>query len=219
MFPAAGDDDRCARRYAVLFLVDRLRFRRAAGGRCVDLFLHPLSPAPGRPGLPPPYTPSSRKLEWFWTITPFFIFMVMFLWGAVVYVDAYRAPDEATRVYAIGKQWMWKFQHPEGQREINMLHVPVGRPMQILLTSEDVIHSFFVPEFRVHMDVLPEPLHVGLVRGDAAGDLSPLLLAVLRDEPCGHDRHGGGDGTGRLRELARTSTPKARWRWRGARSF
>jgi cytochrome c oxidase subunit II len=103
----------------------------------------------------PPHTPSSRALEWFWTITPFCIFIVMFLWGAVVYVDAYRAPDEATRIYAVGKQWMWKFQHPEGQREINMLHVPVGRPIQILFTSEDVIHSFFVPEFRVHMDVLP----------------------------------------------------------------
>ncbi|HUE17098.1 MAG TPA: cytochrome c oxidase subunit II [Planctomycetaceae bacterium] len=110
-----------------------------------------------RPGdsLFPPLTPSSHALEWFWTITPCFIFIVMFLWGAVVYVDAYRAPDEATRIYAVGKQWMWKFQHPEGQREINMLHLPLGRPVQILLTSEDVIHSFFVPDFRVHMDVLP----------------------------------------------------------------
>ncbi len=110
-----------------------------------------------RPGdsATPPLTPSSEALEWFWTITPMCIFVVMFLWGAVVYVDAYRAPDEATRIYAVGKQWMWKFQHPEGQREINMLHLPLGRPVQILLTSEDVIHSFFVPDFRVHMDVLP----------------------------------------------------------------
>jgi len=103
----------------------------------------------------PPLTHSSEALEWFWTITPACIFVVMFLCGAVVYVDAYRAPDEATRIYAVGKQWMWKFQHPEGQREINMLHLPLGRPVQILLTSEDVIHSFFVPDFRVHMDVLP----------------------------------------------------------------
>lgn len=58
-------------------------------------------------------------------------------------------------VYVVAKQWMWKFQHPEGQREINQLHVPVGRPTKLLLTSEDVIHSFFVPDFRVHMDVLP----------------------------------------------------------------
>jgi len=110
---------------------------------------------PGDSPLPPPETHSSHALEWFWTITPFFIFIVMFLWGAVVYVDAYRPPDESLRIYGIGKQWMWKFQHPEGQREINTLHLPLGRPVQILLTSEDVIHSFFVPEFRVHMDVLP----------------------------------------------------------------
>jgi cytochrome c oxidase subunit II len=111
-----------------------------------------------RPGdsLTPAHTPSSELLEWTWTIIPLLIFVGMFFWGAVVYVDAYRAPDEATRIYGVGKQWMWKFQHPEGQREINMLHLPLGRPVQILLTSEDVIHSFFVPEFRAHMDVLPE---------------------------------------------------------------
>lgn len=105
---------------------------------------------------PPPETEASRALEWFWTLTPLAIFMFMFVWGAEVYFDSYRAPDDATPVYAIGKQWMWKFQHPEGQREINTLHVPIGKPVKLLLTSEDVIHSFFVPAFRVHMDVLPE---------------------------------------------------------------
>ena len=105
---------------------------------------------------PPPETESSQALEWFWTLTPMLIFMFMFVWGAEVYFDAYRAPDDATPVYVIAKQWMWKFQHPEGQREINTLHVPIGRPFKLLLTSEDVIHSFFVPAFRVHMDVLPD---------------------------------------------------------------
>ena len=80
------------------------------------------------------------------------------------------APDDAIRIYGIGKQWMWKFQHPEGQREINTLHLPLGRPVQILLTSEDVIHSFFVPEFRVHMDVLAQSVHVALVPSDEAGE-------------------------------------------------
>src|SRR4029077_7483406 len=83
------------------------------------------------------------------------IFIALFVWGANVYFGAYRAPDDAMVIYGIGKQWMWKFQHPEGQREINELHIPVGKPVKVLLTSEDVIHSFFVPEFRVHMDVLP----------------------------------------------------------------
>jgi cytochrome c oxidase subunit 2 len=95
-------------------------------------------------------------LEIFWTFTPLGVFLVIFIWGALVYFNAFRAPDDATTVYAVGRQWMWKFQHPEGQREINQLHVPVDRPCKLLLTSEDVIHSFFCPEFRVHMDVLPE---------------------------------------------------------------
>lgn len=111
-----------------------------------------------RPGdvAPPPKTDASRALEWTWTITPLFIFAGMFIWGAAVYFGAYRAPDDATPVYVVAKQWMWKFQHPEGQREINTLHVAVGQPVKLMMTSEDVIHSFFVPEFRVHMDVLPE---------------------------------------------------------------
>lgn len=109
-----------------------------------------------RPGVPAPPSPHSNlPLELFWSGVPVAIFMVFFVWGAMVYFDAYRPPDDATVIYGIGKQWMWKFQHPEGQREINELHVPAGRPIQIVLTSEDVIHSFFVPDFRIHMDVLP----------------------------------------------------------------
>jgi cytochrome c oxidase subunit 2 len=109
-----------------------------------------------RPASPPPLPMrGNQPLEMFWTVTPLVIFVGLFAWGANVYFAAYRAPDDATVIYGIGKQWMWKFQHPEGQREINELHVPVGRPVKIVLTSEDVIHSFFVPEFRAHMDVLP----------------------------------------------------------------
>jgi cytochrome c oxidase subunit II len=66
-----------------------------------------------------------------------------------------RPPDEALNIYAVGKQWMWKFQHLDGQREINELHVPVGRAVKMIMTSEDVIHDFFVPAFRVKADVLP----------------------------------------------------------------
>ncbi len=81
-----------------------------------------------RPGDPtPPEMRGNTPLELFWTITPMIIFIVFFVWGAMVYFDAYRAPDDATVVYGVGKQWMWKFQHPEGQREINELHVP-ARP-------------------------------------------------------------------------------------------
>jgi cytochrome c oxidase subunit 2 len=109
---------------------------------------------PGRRAEPSPAT--NLPLELFWTLTPLGIFMVIFVWGATVYFGAYRAPDDATVIYGQGKQWMWKFQHPEGEREINELHVPTGKPIKVVLTSEDVIHSFFVPDFRVHMDVLPD---------------------------------------------------------------
>jgi cytochrome c oxidase subunit 2 len=109
-----------------------------------------------RPGTPrPAEMRGNLPLELFWSITPMFIFVGIFVWGATIYFGAYRAPDDSAVVYVVGKQWMWKVQHPEGQREINELHVPLGRPCKLLLTSEDVIHSFFVPDFRIHMDVLP----------------------------------------------------------------
>jgi cytochrome c oxidase subunit 2 len=97
----------------------------------------------------------SAALEWFWTLTPLGIFMVMFWWGGKVYLEAFSPPRDSLTVFCLGKQWMWKFQHLTGQYEISTLHVPVGRPVRLLLTSEDVIHSFFVPDFRVHMDVVP----------------------------------------------------------------
>ncbi len=79
----------------------------------------------------------------------------MFVWGSWLYFRLARVPDNALQVYATGKQWMWKFQHPTGQREINTLHVPLGRPVRITMASEDVIHSLFFPAFRMKMDVLP----------------------------------------------------------------
>ncbi len=104
----------------------------------------------------PPEMRGNGKLEIAWTITPVGFFLSFFIWGAVLYLNVYRAPDDATVVYVVGKQWMWKIQHAGGQREINTLHVPLGRPIKLLLTSEDVIHSFFVPAFRIHMDALPD---------------------------------------------------------------
>jgi cytochrome c oxidase subunit 2 len=81
--------------------------------------------------------------------------MVMFFWGASLYFTAMRPPEDALEVYVVGKQWMWHFQHLEGRREINELHVPVGRPVKLIMTSQDVIHSFYVPAFRIKMDVVP----------------------------------------------------------------
>ena len=97
----------------------------------------------------------SHKLETVWTIIPFIIAMTMFGWGASVYFDQYKPPANAMEVYVVGKQWMWKIQHATGQREINELHVPVGRKVKLTMTTEDVIHDFFVPAFRTKADVIP----------------------------------------------------------------
>lgn len=94
-------------------------------------------------------------LEVTWIVIPTIIFVGIFVWGAWVYFRMNRVPSDALEVYATGRQWMWKFQHPSGQREINTLHVPVGRPIKITMASEDVIHSLWFPYFRVKMDVLP----------------------------------------------------------------
>lgn len=97
----------------------------------------------------------SVKLEAIWIVIPFAISMVIFVWGASVYFAITRAPNEALELYGIGKQWMWKFQHPDGQRELNELHIPAGRNIKITLASEDVIHSFYVPAFRIKADLVP----------------------------------------------------------------
>jgi cytochrome c oxidase subunit 2 len=94
-------------------------------------------------------------LEITWTVIPLLITMVIFVWGASVFFAMSRPPDETLNVYVVGKQWMWKFQHLDGQREINQLHVPVGRAVKLIMTSEDVIHDVFVPAFRVKADVIP----------------------------------------------------------------
>ncbi len=94
-------------------------------------------------------------LEITWSVIPFIIVMGIFVWGASVFFAMSRPPDETLNVYVVGKQWMWKFQHLDGQREIDELHVPVGRAVKLIMTSEDVIHDVFIPAFRVKADVIP----------------------------------------------------------------
>ena len=97
----------------------------------------------------------SMKLEIAWSVIPLVIAMSFFFWGASIFFAINRPPNDAIEVSVVGKQWMWKFQHADGQREINELHVPLGRPVKLTMASEDVIHSFYVPAFRVKRDVLP----------------------------------------------------------------
>jgi cytochrome c oxidase subunit II len=90
-----------------------------------------------------------------WTSATLLIFFGLFLWATQLYVVGFRPPAGAIQIYVTGKQWMWKIQYPGGQREINAVHVPAGRPVQLLLTSEDVIHDFSIPALRIKHDVLP----------------------------------------------------------------
>ena len=97
----------------------------------------------------------SLVLEIAWSVIPLGIFLVIFAWGAVLFFQLRTPPRDAAEIYVVGKQWMWKLEHMEGAREINELHVPVDRDIKLIMTSQDVIHSFFVPEFRIKQDVLP----------------------------------------------------------------
>jgi cytochrome c oxidase subunit 2 len=108
-----------------------------------------------RPGVEAHAIEGSLILEIAWSIIPMGIFLAVFGWGAVIYFHQRTPPQDSTEIYVVGKQWMWKIEHVEGQREINELHVPVDRDIKLIMTSQDVIHSFFIPEFRVKQDVLP----------------------------------------------------------------
>jgi cytochrome c oxidase subunit II len=97
----------------------------------------------------------STLLEATWTIIPLGIFLVCFVWGALLYFRIYNPPANSMNIYVVGKQWMWKAEHPGGQHEINALHVPVGVPIQLTMISQDVFHSFSVPDFRIKREVIP----------------------------------------------------------------
>jgi cytochrome c oxidase subunit 2 len=97
----------------------------------------------------------STLLEATWTIIPLALFMVCFVWGALLYFRIYNPPTNAMNIYIVGKQWMWKAEHPGGQHEINALHVPVDRDVQLTMISQDVFHSFSIPAFRVKREVIP----------------------------------------------------------------
>ncbi len=97
----------------------------------------------------------STLLEATWTIIPLALFLICFVWGAILYFRIYDPPTNAMNIYIVGKQWMWKAEHPGGQHEINTLHVPIDRPVQLTMISQDVFHSFSIPAFRVKREVIP----------------------------------------------------------------
>ena len=153
----------------------------------------------------------STPWELTWSVIPLCIFMVIFVWGAVIYFNERTPPRGATEIYVVAKQWMWKLQHEEGPREINELHVPVGRDVKMIMTSQDVIHSFYVPAFRIKQDVLPGRYTTAWFHATKAGTYhlfcaeycgtmhSGMIGQVVVMEPAQYEAWmGGGGATGSL---------------------
>ncbi len=124
-------------------------------------------------------------LETTWIVIPFLLSMGVFGWGARLYFDIYTVPKDGMDIYVLGRQWMWEFKYPTGQRELNVLHVPVGRNVRLTLISEDVIHSFYVPAFRIKRDVLPGRYTTAWFQATKAGTYH-LFCA----EYCGTEHSG-----------------------------
>jgi cytochrome c oxidase subunit 2 len=111
-----------------------------------------------RRGSPADRSAAPSRVRWIeitWTATPLVIFLGLFVWSSLVFSQFYEPPENSLRIHVLAKQWMWKLEHENGRREIDELHVPLGQPVELIMTSQDVIHSFFVPAFRVKQDVLP----------------------------------------------------------------
>ena len=163
-----------------------------------------------RPGVRAEQIEGSIPLELTWSVIPFFVFMAIFFWGAVVYFKGRTPPRDSTEVYVVAKQWMWKLEHAEGQREINELHVPVGRDVKLIMTSQDVIHSFFVPAFRMKQDVVPGRYTIAWFRATKPGTYhlfctqycgtqhSGMIGDIVVMEPSQYEAWMGGGPSGPL---------------------
>ncbi len=122
------------------------------------------------------------RIEVAWTAATLVAFFGLFIWGANLFVRIYQPHANALTINVIGKQWMWKVEYPGGQREINELHIPIDRDIQLLLTSEDVIHDFGLPAFRLKRDVLPGRYEALWLRADKLGSYH-----LFCDQFCGTD--------------------------------
>ena len=141
------------------------------------------------------------KVELSWMLIPFMLTLVFFVWGATLFDTHKHPPANAIQVSAIGRQWMWKFQHPGGQAEINNLHVPVGQPVVIKMISQDVIHSLYIPAMRIQMETLPDRYTQLWFNADRTG-----TYRFYCSEFCGTD-HSNMDGLLTIMEPA----DYARW--------
>jgi cytochrome c oxidase subunit II len=162
----------------------------------------------------PPLTTGGVILEIAWTAIPLVFSISFFWWGARLYVTSRRVPPNSLEIKVIGRQWMWKLQHPTGPREMNTLHIPRGRPIRLTMISEDVIHSFFIPVFRVKMDVLPgryttlwfQPDRTGtfhLFCAEYCGTLhSRMIGQIVVMEPAAYENWLAGVDVGELPQIS-----------------
>ena len=181
---------------ATLIIVFAVKYRRSAKAE----------PNPAPKGV--------LALEITWTVVPFLLTMVMFVWGASIFVAMSRPPDDALQAYVVGRRWMWKVQHIDGRREIDQIHVPVGQSVKLTMTSEDVIHSFFIPAFRVKQDVVPgryttlwfeatKPGTYHLFCAEYCGTQhSHMIGQVIALEPAAYQAWLAGAGAGQSMEAA-----------------
>jgi cytochrome c oxidase subunit 2 len=150
----------------------------------------------------------SLALEFGWSFIPFLLAMGIFGWSAMLYFNLYTPPQDALELYVIGKQWMWHVQHPMGKSEINELHVPINQPVKLIMTSQDVIHSFYIPAFRLKQDVLPgryttlwfeatQPGEYHLFCAEYCGtEHSKMIGQVVAMDPQEYEQWLGGMGAG-----------------------
>jgi cytochrome c oxidase subunit 2 len=133
-----------------------------------------------RPGHAAVEVHAPMALEIVWSVIPLILCLIMFWWGTRLFLSASRPPAGAMEIYVIGKQWMWKIQHPEGRKEINELHVPIGVPVKLIMASQDVIHDFGLPAFRIKRDVVPGTYSEEWFTADQIGEYH-----LFCDQYCG----------------------------------
>src|SRR6267154_1118250 len=153
-----------------------------------------------RPGVRAEQIEGSTPLEVTWSTIPFLVFMVIFAWGAAVYFKERTPPTDSTEVYVVAKQWMWKLEHAEGQREINELHIPVGRDVKLIMTSQDVLPGRYTVElFRA---TKPGVYH--LFCAEYCGTQhSGMVGDIVVQEPAQYEAWMNAASTGPLPETAR----------------
>ena len=156
-----------------------------------------------------------NEFEIGWTVATLFLFLFIFWWAASAQLSALTPPEHALQIHVVAKQWMWKVQQPSGVQEINEIHAPSGKPVVLAMTSEDAIHSLFLPALRIKQDVLPGRYTYLWFTADKTGTYHARMRGILRHRPFAHDGTHRHHGAGRLCAMDRRAAANGRPRARG----